>query len=133
MMQEIQANGSSDYEQRRRQYSNHRGVNYDFYQGLSAVQHFTPFGGDWRNNRSYAFMIVETTQPPLKGATPSSSDKWDINDDGVAHYGMLPDFWQDLRAVGFKKEDMEPLYLGAEAYLRMWEKAERISAALRGE
>ncbi len=54
---------------------------------------------------------------------------WDINFDGLAHYGMLPDFLQDLRAVGFEREDMGPLFLGAEAYIRMWEKAWRFDTA----
>jgi hypothetical protein len=36
---------------------------------------------------------------------------------------MLPDFFQDLLAVGFTREDMGPLLLGAEAYIPMWERA----------
>jgi hypothetical protein len=67
-------------------------------------------------------------QPALRAAKrDENSDSFgnhrDINFDGVAHYGMLPDYFQDMRAVGFTKEDMGPLFLGAEAYIRMWEKA----------
>ena len=47
--------------------------------------------------------------------------KWDINAQGVAHYGMLPDFLEDLREVGASRTDLRPLFLGAESYIRMWE------------
>jgi hypothetical protein len=50
---------------------------------------------------------------------------WDINTDGVAQYGLYPDWIEDAShvagadGVGFK-EDMSR---GAEAYLQMWERA----------
>ncbi|TCJ29863.1 peptidase [Nocardioides jejuensis] len=50
---------------------------------------------------------------------------WDINTDGVAQYGLYPDWIEDAshvagaQGVGFK-EDMSR---GAEAYLEMWERA----------
>jgi hypothetical protein len=50
---------------------------------------------------------------------------FDINIDGVAHYGMLPDLLQDLRNVGLTGTDLAPLFRSAEDYIRMWEKAER--------
>ena len=43
---------------------------------------------------------------------------------------MLPDYFQDLRAVGFTKENMGLLYQGAEAYIRMWEKALQVSQSM---
>ena len=83
-------------------------------------------------------MSIKTNQPPLKAATGKTPDDsgsgnhWDINFDGVAHYGMLPDFFQDLRALGASKEGMGPLFLGAEAYIRMWEKAWKLRASRGG-
>jgi hypothetical protein len=50
---------------------------------------------------------------------------FDVNIDGVAHYGMLPDLLQDLRNVGLTASDLAPLFRSAEDYIRMWEKAER--------
>jgi microsomal dipeptidase-like Zn-dependent dipeptidase len=50
---------------------------------------------------------------------------FDVNIDGVAHYGMLPDLLQDLRNVGLTGTDLSPLFRSAEDYIRMWEKAER--------
>lgn len=48
---------------------------------------------------------------------------WDLRTDGVAHYGMFADF---LRAVSFRSPDTaSALWTTAEAFARMWEKAER--------
>ena len=50
---------------------------------------------------------------------------FDINIDGVAHYGMLPDFFQDLKNVGLTEEDLLPLFRSAEDYIQVWETCER--------
>jgi microsomal dipeptidase-like Zn-dependent dipeptidase len=52
---------------------------------------------------------------------------FDINLDGVAHYGLLPDFLQDLKNVGLTNEDLAPLFRSAEDYIQLWEKCERLS------
>lgn len=49
---------------------------------------------------------------------------WDFNLDGLAHYGLIPDFLQDLRNVGINAPQMDALFSSAEDYIRMWEKAE---------
>jgi hypothetical protein len=53
---------------------------------------------------------------------------WDINVDGVAQYGLYPDWIEDLRKVAGKDGDaiVEDMARGAEAYLQMWERAEGI-------
>lgn len=50
---------------------------------------------------------------------------WDINLDGMAHYGLLPDFLQDVRNVGMPESEMASLYRSAEDYIRVWELCER--------
>jgi len=52
---------------------------------------------------------------------------YDFNTDGLAHYGLVPDMLQDLRNIGLPRDDFQALFSSAEAYLRMWEKAERLS------
>jgi microsomal dipeptidase-like Zn-dependent dipeptidase len=47
---------------------------------------------------------------------------YDINVDGVAHYGLFPDWVEDLRHIG-GQEVVDDLGRGAEAYLQMWERA----------
>jgi len=54
----------------------------------------------------------------------------DFNTDGLAHIGLLPDLIEDVRRDGVSDADLEPLFRSAEAYLRMWEKAERRAATL---
>jgi hypothetical protein len=47
---------------------------------------------------------------------------WDINVDGVAQYGLYPDWVQDLRMQA-GNEIVDDMARGAEAYLEMWERA----------
>ena len=57
----------------------------------------------------------------------SGSRVFDINTDGVAHYGLFPDWVQDLRNIagdGIVKD----LSRGAESYLQMWERAVGVPA-----
>jgi microsomal dipeptidase-like Zn-dependent dipeptidase len=48
--------------------------------------------------------------------------QWDYNFDGLAHYGLLPDFFQDLGNVGLNADDMSPLFRSAEDFAQMWTK-----------
>ena len=47
---------------------------------------------------------------------------YDINVDGVAHYGLYPDWLEDLRKLG-GDDIVTDMSRGAEAYLQMWERA----------
>lgn len=51
---------------------------------------------------------------------------WDVNTDGMAHYGLLPDWIEDLRIVA-GEEIVEDLSYGAEQYIRTLEGAEGFS------
>jgi hypothetical protein len=53
---------------------------------------------------------------------------YDINVDGMAHYGLFPDWVEDLRLLA-GQEVVEDLGRGAEAYLQMWERAVGVPAA----
>jgi hypothetical protein len=54
---------------------------------------------------------------------PRSGERvFDINVDGVAHYGLFPDWVQDLRMIA-GDEIVNDLARGSEAYLQMWERA----------
>jgi hypothetical protein len=52
----------------------------------------------------------------------SGSRTYDINVDGVAHYGLYPDWIEDLRHLA-GDAIVEDLARGPEAYLEMWERA----------
>jgi len=47
---------------------------------------------------------------------------YDVNTDGVAHYGLYPDWLEDLRRQA-GDEIIEDMARGPEAYLQMWERA----------
>ena len=53
----------------------------------------------------------------------SGTRVYDINTDGVDHYGLYPDWIEDLRKVG-GQQIVDDMANGAEAYLQMWARAE---------
>ncbi|MGO1165032.1 MAG: discoidin domain-containing protein [Janibacter sp.] len=48
---------------------------------------------------------------------------WDYNRDGVAHYGMIPDWIEDMTTIGGAdgQQVVEDLTRGPESYLRTWQ------------
>jgi microsomal dipeptidase-like Zn-dependent dipeptidase len=62
---------------------------------------------------------------PLTRSTAGERRDFDINIDGMAHYGMLPDLLQDLRNSGLTAQDLAPLFRSAYDYVKMWEKCEQ--------
>lgn len=56
----------------------------------------------------------------------SGARTWDYNHDGLAHYGLIPDLLRDVRSMGGGAE-VDALYTSAEAFARMWEKAEAVA------
>jgi microsomal dipeptidase-like Zn-dependent dipeptidase len=62
---------------------------------------------------------------PLTRSTAGERRDFDINIDGMAHYGMLPDLLQDLCNVGLTAKDLVPLFRSAYDYVQMWEKCEQ--------
>lgn len=66
---------------------------------------------------------------PWSGRTAS----YDISFDGVAHVGMVPDFVEELRIMGMSDAELEPLWNGAEAFIRTWEASEAWSSSFGTE
>ncbi|MGH2982409.1 MAG: Coagulation factor 5/8 type domain-containing protein [Solirubrobacterales bacterium] len=58
----------------------------------------------------------------------SGTRVYDVNTDGVDHYGLYPDWIEDLRLVA-GRQIVDDMANGAEAYLQLWARAE---AAARG-
>ena len=75
---------------------------------------FTSYGGD-----------VEFTEPFI------GNRQMDFDTEGLAHIGLLPELIQDARTDAVSDDDLEPLFRSAEAYIRMWEKAESRAEAIR--
>ena len=53
----------------------------------------------------------------------SGTRTWDINTDGVDHYGLYADWVEDLRRVA-GQQIVDDMANGAEAYLQLWQRAE---------
>jgi microsomal dipeptidase-like Zn-dependent dipeptidase len=60
------------------------------------------------------------------GHQTSGERVYDINVDGVAHYGLYPDWIEDLRMQAGDRI-IRDMGRGAEAYLEMWERADGIT------
>jgi microsomal dipeptidase-like Zn-dependent dipeptidase len=70
----------------------------------------------------------------FKSVTPwdgrATQPGYDISLDGVPHVGMLPDLVEEIRVLGV---DVQPLWNGAEAYIRAWETAEAWESSFDAE
>jgi len=69
---------------------------------------------------------VTFTEPQLGDRTV------DFNTEGMIHIGLIPELIEDARHDGVTDEELEPLFRSAEAYVRMWERAEARGAAISG-
>jgi hypothetical protein len=59
---------------------------------------------------------VPATNPPRD---------WDYNREGMAHIGMVPDFFEALKKDGMGIDKLHQLFLSCEYFVRMWEKCGR--------
>ncbi|GAB3726721.1 hypothetical protein GCM10027598_45940 [Amycolatopsis oliviviridis] len=93
-------------------------VGYGFGSDMNGV-------GGWPAPRTGATNPVVYPYRTFDGATMMDRQKtgervWDVNVDGAAHYGLIPDWIEDVRMVGGKAV-IDDLARGAESYLRTWE------------
>jgi len=75
---------------------------------------------------------MEGENYPLDRCVVGKRD-FDYNLDGFAHYGMLPDFLQDLHNIGLQEEHTHSLYHSAEAYVQTWEQCGKRSVEIFGK
>lgn len=73
---------------------------------------------------SYPFMSVDGTVTFTQPQT--GNRQFSYADEGVAHYGLFPEWLENLRQVDAQRDDkiMDTFMNSAEAYLQMWERAE---------
>ena len=85
-----------------------------------------PRGADVPNPVTYPFKALGgvTVKKQVSGERV-----YDINVDGVAHYGLYPDWIEDLTKVAGDQGDdiFADMGRGTEAYLQMWERAVGVS------
>ena len=97
-----------------------------FKNNLAAIQRVF----DWARPVYVLWNSMNGTNEPLRKRVDGFHD-WDVNIDGVAHYGMLPDMLQDMKNVGVTPVQLAPLFSSAEDYILMWERANKASASAR--
>ncbi len=62
-------------------------------------------------------------------AVPASANTgWDVNLDGFANQGLMPDVWQDMRNVGVSWEQLGPMFNAAGDFIDTWERSCRLQA-----
>ena len=89
-----------------------------------------PRGATVPNPVTYPFKGIEGA---TIGRQTAGLRTWDINVDGVAQYGLYPDWIEDVRQVAGAtsaadaRDVIEDISRGPEAYLQMWERAEGIA------
>jgi len=78
-------------------------------------------GGDDQSRVSYPFVAASTGQ--LMDRSVIGEKAFDVNTEGLAHVGMLPDFIADLQAQGITGGLLDPLLNSAAGFLAVWRKA----------
>lgn len=61
----------------------------------------------------------------LFGRQRTGTRTFDVNADGVAHYGLMPDLLANVQRVGGGRRALRTLFRSADAYLRTWRRAAR--------
>ncbi|MDB5228849.1 MAG: putative rane protein [Bacteroidota bacterium] len=67
-----------------------------------------------------AFVTYDSTFTRCK----TGNRTWDINTDGVAHYGLMPDYIRSWDVAGMTAPEKKVFMSSAEDFTRMWEKCE---------
>ncbi|WP_415953713.1 discoidin domain-containing protein [Streptomyces sp. KLOTTS4A1] len=99
------------------------GVGYGYGTDMNGVGGWPgPRGADTPNPLKYPFRSVDGGSVIERQTTGERT--WDLNTDGAAHYGLVPDWIEDIRTVG-GQDVVDDLFAGAESYLRTWANTER--------
>lgn len=68
-------------------------------------------------------------RPPMTRATMGTKT-WDFNNEGVAHYGLMPDYFESCKKVGMSATEWNAFNSAAERFAQMWEKCSDAAAAM---
>lgn len=72
-------------------------------------------------------IVGRVAAPSVKTALVVAAD---FNTEGMIHIGLLPELIEDARRDGVTDEQLEPIFRSAEAFIRLWERAEKRAATL---
>ncbi|MFI9155240.1 discoidin domain-containing protein [Streptomyces sp. NPDC053367] len=104
------------------------GVGYGYGTDMNGVGGWPgPRGAATANPVTYPFRSVDGGS--LIDRQTTGQRTWDLNTDGAAHYGLVPDWIEDIRLVG-GQDVVDDLFRGAESYLDTWGATEHHQAAV---
>ncbi|MFB6810307.1 discoidin domain-containing protein [Streptomyces sp. NPDC056387] len=86
-----------------------------------------PRGADTPNPVKYPFRSTDGGSVIDRQTTGQRT--WNLNTDGAAHYGLVPDWIEDIRLVGGQGV-VDDLFKGAESYLDTWGASEQHKAGV---
>jgi microsomal dipeptidase-like Zn-dependent dipeptidase len=86
----------------------------------------TPIGTPRRVQYGRDSMLQTTTL--LTRSDRPGKKSFDVNTDGLAHYGLLPDFLRDVANQFGSDEPLVPFFRSAQRFIETWERCERASA-----
>lgn len=78
-------------------------------------------GGSAPGGVSYPFTAAATGEQLDRGTIGERT--FDVNDDSLAHVGMLPDWIEDVRSQGLTEAELAPLLASADGYVATWARA----------
>ena len=67
--------------------------------------------------------MVQTTELLRQSASPGKR-RWDYNRDGLAHYGLLPDFVRDIALQFDDEAPLVPFFRSAQRFIETWERCD---------
>jgi len=76
----------------------------------------------------FSTLTPGTPLPLKKSSLPGRT--FDFNTEGMAHFGLFPDFVQDLRSQGVTDGELGPLFRSAEGFLQTWARAEQAAVPM---
>ena len=89
----------------------------------------------WNKEISYAaagMPLRSSPGSPLKMRKYTFGNKtWDYNTEGVAHIGLYPDYFQDLKNLGMSREERQIFFTAADYFVSMWDKCVKSSRSVR--
>ncbi|GAA2499301.1 hypothetical protein GCM10010393_34500 [Streptomyces gobitricini] len=99
------------------------GVGYGYGTDMNGVGGWpAPRGADTPDPVRYPFRSADGGS--LVDRQTTGERTWDVNTDGAAHYGLVPDWLEDIRVTG-GQDVIDDLFRGAESYLTTWGGSER--------
>jgi len=116
------AGASSDFVKAWREIKPKRVKKFFFGFGYGADANGFGHQGHPRENGNVKYPFKSWDGKVTIGRQKSGDKEFDINRDGVAHYGLYPDWIEDLRLQA-GKQIVNDMARGSEAYLQMWERA----------